>query len=76
MELEDLDESDDRKRVEVKWSGTATKHGYTDIVCLLLFIAFLGAWGFVGTYAIIQGDIDTVRHKFSSLNYKYLRVLK
>ena len=60
MELEGLDETDGRNKVEVKWSGTATKHSYTDIICLLLFVVFLGAWGFVGTYAIIKGDINTV----------------
>ena len=76
MELEDMDDIDGRKKVEVKWSGTATKHSYTDIVCLLLFIAFLGAWGFVGTYAIIKGDINTVRLEVNVLNYYNRRIVK
>ena len=62
MELEEMDESDGRRRkIEVNWNGAMTKHSYTDIACLILFVAFLGAWGFVGTYAIVKGDINTVK---------------
>ena len=32
----------------------------TDILCLLLFLAFLGGWAFVGVFAISKGDINKV----------------
>ena len=72
-----MDESDSKKKDEksktvasedVNWSGGIAKHGCTDIICLLLFIAFLVVWGFVGTYAMMNGDIDRVGHE----NYNYV----
>ena len=62
-----MDEADSKKKdgksvapEDINWTGSIAKHGCTDIICLLLFIAFLVVWGFVGTYAMMNGDIDRV----------------
>jgi len=34
--------------------------GCTDVLCLALFLAFLGGWAFVGFFAYTKGDIDKV----------------
>ena len=64
-----MDEADSKKKDEksktvapedINWSGGIAKHSCTDIICLILFLAFLVVWGFVGTYAMMNGDIDRV----------------
>ncbi len=49
-----------RLRFEPDFSGPVKKRSCTDVLCLLLFLAFLGGWGFVAYLAISQGDIDKV----------------
>jgi len=40
------------------WSGPVKKRSCTDIICLLLFLVALGAWGFVAYLAFSNGDIN------------------
>ena len=42
------------------------KRSCTDVICLLLFIAFLGAWGAVAFFGIQGGDIDKVIYPTNS----------
>ena len=54
------------------------KRGCTDVICLLLFLAFLGGWIFVAYFSYMQGDIAKVReddYKYSqpSLNHRRRR---
>lgn len=71
-----MDETDSKTKDKapkvVNWDGAITKHSCTDIICLLLFLAFLGAWGFVGVYSMLKGDINTVIHYLIYLKiYEY-----
>ena len=43
------------------FEGPVKNRSCTDILCLLLFLAFLGGWGFVAYIGVSQGDIDKVR---------------
>lgn len=45
------------------FQGPTKKRKCTDVLCLLLFLVFLGGWGFVGYFAYDKGDIDKVRHR-------------
>ncbi|XP_069697989.1 choline transporter-like 2 isoform X2 [Periplaneta americana] len=36
--------------------GPLNKRSCTDVICLLLFLAFIGGWVFVGIYAFMYGD--------------------
>ena len=64
-----MDEIDGKKRLthhpvtEVNWDGAMAKHSCTDIPCLILFVVFLLGWGGVGIYAMMNGNIDTVKCK-------------
>ena len=42
------------------------KRSCTDVICLLLFIAFLGGWGVVAFFGIQDGDIDKVIYPTNS----------
>ena len=44
----------------INWDGPLKKHHCTDIICLVLFIVFLVAWGFVAFMAFKDGDISKV----------------
>ena len=46
------------------FEGPVKDRSCTDILCLLLFLAFLGGWGFVAYIGVSQGDIDKVRKLF------------
>ena len=46
--------------------GPVKKRSCTDILCLLLFLAFIGGWIFVAYLAFSQGDIDKVLHPTDS----------
>ena len=48
------------EREVVNWNGPLKKHSCTDIICLLLFLVFLAAWGFVAFMAFKDGDISKV----------------
>lgn len=43
------------------FNGPAKNRSCTDIICLLLFLVFLGGWGFVAYIGFTQGDIEKVR---------------
>ncbi len=45
------------------FSGPVKKRSCTDVICLLIFIAFLGGWGFVAFMGMTTGDINKVRAK-------------
>uniref|UniRef100_A0A182JCJ5 Choline transporter-like protein n=1 Tax=Anopheles atroparvus TaxID=41427 RepID=A0A182JCJ5_ANOAO len=40
------------------FKGPLSKRSCTDLPCLFLFIAFLGAWGYVAYYAAHHGDLN------------------
>jgi len=42
------------------WSGPVKKRHCTDVICLLGFVTFLGAWSFVAVVAAQWGDINKV----------------
>lgn len=47
-------------KYDKEFKGPVKKRGCTDVLCLLLFLAFLGGWGFVAYVAVSEGDIDKV----------------
>ena len=47
---------------EPNWEGPVKKRSCTDVICLLLFLVLLGAWGFVAFLAFSEGDINKVRY--------------
>ena len=53
-------------KYDKEFKGPVKKRGCTDVLCLILFLAFIGGWAFVAYVAVSQGDIDKVtnsRHK-------------
>ena len=65
------------EREVVNWNGPLKKHSCTDIICLLLFLVFLAAWGFVAFMAFKDGDISKVSFILFGTRYTpttYLRV--
>ena len=49
---------------EPDFSGPINKRSCTDVLCLLLFLAFLGGWAFVAAFGIMNGDISKVINNF------------
>jgi len=47
-------------RFDPRFKGPLEKRSCTDVICLLLFIAFLGCWGFVGYFAYQHGELDRI----------------
>lgn len=47
-------------KFEPDFSGPVKKRKCTDVLCILLFLALLGGWGFVAFFGITQGDINRV----------------
>uniref|UniRef100_A0A1B6ECV3 Choline transporter-like protein n=1 Tax=Clastoptera arizonana TaxID=38151 RepID=A0A1B6ECV3_9HEMI len=47
-------------KFEPDFNGPRKNRSCTDILCLLLFVVFLVAWGFIGMYAYKTGDITTL----------------
>ena len=45
---------------KVNWNGNLKKHRFTDVCCLLIFLAFLVTWAVIGIISILQGDINKV----------------
>ena len=43
------------------WEGPVKKRSCTDVICLLLFLVLLGAWGFVAFLAFQEGDVNKVK---------------
>ena len=54
-------------KYDADFSGPTKHRSCTDIVCLLLFLAFLGGWGFVAYYGISYGDINKVIYPTDSM---------
>ena len=52
------------------FEGPVKKRSCTDLLCLLLFVALLGGWGFVAYIGFTQGDIEKVSKEF-----EYFRIL-
>lgn len=50
-------------KFEADFSGPIRRRSCTDVLCLLLFLAFLGGWGFVAYFGISNGDINKVTHE-------------
>ena len=48
-------------------SPIVEKRSCTDVVCLVLFIAFIGSWSFVAVLAFKAGDITTVLYPSDSM---------
>jgi len=46
--------------------GISKNRSCTDVICLLLFLVFLGGWGFVAFIGFRQGNIDKVLHPTDS----------
>ncbi|XP_061715261.1 choline transporter-like 2 isoform X3 [Cydia pomonella] len=51
-------ESRDPLRHDPEFSGPVRSRSCTDVVWLLVFILFLGAWGYVGYYGIKHGNVE------------------
>ncbi len=47
-------------KFEPNFKGPTRKRGCTDVLCLVLFLVFLGCWIFVGYFAWREGDISKV----------------
>lgn len=45
-------------KYDKNFRGPLSKRSCTDVFCLLIFVVFLGCWGFVGHYAYKNGDLD------------------
>lgn len=45
------------------YHGPVKKRSCTDVICLLLFLGFLGGWGFVAFFGFSKGDINKVRQR-------------
>ena len=52
------------------WEGPVKKRSCTDVICLLLFLVLLGAWGFVAFLAFQEGDVNKVKIVQYVLNKK------
>ena len=56
----DQDGTDDRygarRQHDKHFRGPIHDRGCTDVLCLLLLLAFVGGWVVVGVYAIMWGD--------------------
>ena len=52
-------------KFEPDFSGPIKKRTCTDVLCLVLFLAFLGGWGFVAFYGIHYGDVSKVNSSTS-----------
>ncbi|KAL5277407.1 SLC44A5 family protein [Megaselia abdita] len=53
-----------------KFKGPLSRRSCTDIPCLIIFLAFLGAWGYIASYAFKNGDLDKLLKPTDSLNRK------
>jgi hypothetical protein len=61
----DLDEDDGKDngqpfKFDPNFSGPVKQRSCTDVICLGIFLAFLGGWGFVAFFGITKGDINKV----------------
>ena len=54
------------------FEGPVKKRSCTDGLCLLLFVALLGGWGFVAYIGFTQGDIEKVRKNSNIFEFCWL----
>ena len=47
-------------KYEPDFQGPVRNRRCTDIICLCLFLAFLGGWAFVTYFAVSEGQIEKV----------------
>lgn len=45
-------------KYDKNFKGPLSKRSCTDVFCLIIFVAFLVSWGFIGHYAVKNGDLD------------------
>ena len=50
----------EKRQHEPDFRGPIKNRGCTDVLCLLLLLAFLGGWGFVGYWAFISGNPEVL----------------
>ena len=49
------------------FQGPVRNRSCTDVICLVLFLVFLGGWGFVAFVGFSNGDINKVKTVFTLL---------
>ena len=60
-------------KFEPDFSGPIKKRSCTDVLCLVLFLAFLGGWGFVAFYGIHYGDVSKVNTVVVLFNFEIVK---
>ena len=50
------------------FQGPVHNRSCTDVICLILFLVFLGGWAFVAYIAFSRGDIEKVGMKLFNRN--------
>ena len=50
----------EKYKFDPDFQGPVRNRSCTDVICLALFLVFLGGWGFVAYIGISNGDIDKV----------------
>lgn len=45
-------------KYDKNFKGPLSKRSCTDVFCLIIFVVFLVSWGFIGHYAVKNGDLD------------------
>lgn len=60
----------ERLQYDRKFKGPLSKRSCTDVFCLLIFVVFLAAWGYIGNYAIKNGDLNKLLVPTDSFNRK------
>ncbi|XP_055909374.1 choline transporter-like 2 isoform X2 [Eupeodes corollae] len=62
--------SGERLQYDRKFKGPLSKRSCTDVFCLLIFVIFLAAWGYIGHYAVRNGDLNKLLVPTDSFNRK------
>ncbi|XP_055909377.1 choline transporter-like 2 isoform X4 [Eupeodes corollae] len=60
----------ERLQYDRKFKGPLSKRSCTDVFCLLIFVIFLAAWGYIGHYAVRNGDLNKLLVPTDSFNRK------
>ena len=61
--VEDMDSSGkygEKRQHDPEFRGPIKNRGCTDVLCLLLLLAFLGGWGFVGYWGFVRGNPEVL----------------
>jgi hypothetical protein len=56
------DEYGEKFHFDPDFNGPVRNRSCTDVICLGLFLALLGGWGFVAYVGFTRGDINKVRN--------------